>query len=85
MLHPSEWYNKNIAGPNTNCSTFYYKPKRDDNEMLLIKEHFKWLVFTTTEKLQIIKQMKNSTTYSYTTVARFLGCNTTLLVSTPSL
>jgi hypothetical protein len=64
---------------------FYYRPKRDDNEMLLIKEHLKCLVFTTTEKLQIIKQEKNSTTYLKSTVAQFLGYSTTLLVSITSL
>jgi hypothetical protein len=85
ILHPLEWYNRNIAGPITNYSIFYYNPKHDDNEMLLIKEHFKCLVFTTTEKLQIIKHEKNSITYLYSTVVWFLGCNTTLLVSISSL
>jgi hypothetical protein len=53
--------------------------------MLPMRKHLKCLVFTTTGKLQIIKHVKNSTTYSYSTVARFLVYDTILLVSTSSL
>jgi hypothetical protein len=53
--------------------------------MLPIREHLKCLVFTTTGKLQIIKHVKNSTTYSYSTVVRFLDYETILLVSPSSL
>jgi hypothetical protein len=49
--------------------------------MLPLREHLKCLVFTATEKLQIIKHGKNSTTYSYSTVARFIDYDTILLVS----
>jgi hypothetical protein len=53
--------------------------------MLPTREHLKCLVFTTTGKLQIIKHLKNSTTYSYPTVARFLDYGTILLVRHSSL
>jgi hypothetical protein len=53
--------------------------------MLPIREQLKFLVFTTTGKLQIIQQVKNSTTYTYSTVARFLDYDTILLVSLSSL
>jgi hypothetical protein len=53
--------------------------------MLPIREQFKCLVFTPTGKLQVIKQKKNSTTYLFSTVARFLSYTTTLLVRTTSL
>jgi hypothetical protein len=53
--------------------------------MLPIREHLKCLVFTTTGKLQIIKHVKNSTTYSYSIVARFPDYETILLVSLSSL
>jgi hypothetical protein len=48
--------------------------------MLPTREHLKCLVFTATGKLQIIKQLKNSTTYSYPTVAWFLNYEAILLV-----
>jgi hypothetical protein len=73
------------CGPKYKLNFIYYKPKRDDNEVLPLREHLTCLVFTTTGKLQIIKQEKNSTTYFYSTIARFLGYDTILLVSTPSL
>jgi hypothetical protein len=53
--------------------------------MLPTREHLKCLVSTATGKLQIIKHLKNSTTYSYSTVARFLDYGTILLVRHPSL
>jgi hypothetical protein len=53
--------------------------------MLPIREPLKCLVFTTPGKLQIIIHVKNSTTYSYSTVARFLDYRTILLVRHSSL
>jgi hypothetical protein len=53
--------------------------------MLPTREHLKCLVFTTTGKLQIIKHLKNSTTYSYPKVAWFLDYETILLVRHSSL
>jgi hypothetical protein len=73
------------CGPKYKLIHIYYRPKRDDTEMLPIKRTPQVLSVYINWKAQIIKQERNSTTYSYTTVARFLGYSTTLLVSIPSL
>jgi hypothetical protein len=63
----------------------YYRPKRDDTEMIPIKRTPQVLSVYSNWKAQIIKQGENSTTYLYPSVARFLGYSTTLLVSRSSL
>jgi hypothetical protein len=73
------------CGPKYKLIHIYYRPKRDDTEMLPVKRTPQVLSVYSNWKSQIIKQGKNSTTYSYPTVARFLGYGTTLLVSNSSL
>jgi hypothetical protein len=72
------------CGPKYKLIHIYYKPKRDDTEMLPIKRTPQVLSVYSNWKAQIIKQGKNSATYSYPTVARFLGYGTTLIVSSSS-
>jgi hypothetical protein len=73
------------GGPKYKLIHIYYIPKRDDTEMLPVKRTPQVLSVYSNWKAQIIKQRKNSATYSYPTVARFLGYGTTLLVSSSSL
>jgi hypothetical protein len=73
------------CGPKYKLIHIYYKPKCDDTEVLPIKRTSQVLSVYSNWKAQIIKQGKNSATYSYSTVARFLGYGTTLLVSSSSL
>jgi hypothetical protein len=72
------------CGPKYKLNIILLQTKAWWYEMLPLREHLKCLVFIATEKLQIIKHRKNSTTYSYTTVARFFDYDTILLVSLSS-
>jgi hypothetical protein len=73
------------CGPKYKVILIYYIPKRVDTEMLPVRRTLQVLSVLQQLKAQVIKHGKNSTTYLYATVARFLSYSTTLLVSIPSL